>query len=121
MRILVLSMHPDHLYAEQALRAGAMGYINKEEATVKIIEAIRGIMAGKMCVSNAVRETLLRRAAGAKKAAEDPVDALTKREMEVFRMIGQGRKTIEIAAELSVSGKTIETHRDRIKKKLAAR
>jgi DNA-binding NarL/FixJ family response regulator len=118
MRILVLSMHPDHVYAEQALRAGAIGYINKEEAMEKIMDAVRDVMAGRMRVSNAIRETLLRRVNGPKKAFENPTDALTDRETEVFRKIGEGRKSTEIAEELGVSVKTIETHRDRIKKKL---
>jgi DNA-binding NarL/FixJ family response regulator len=118
MRILVLSMHPDHVYAEQALRAGALGYINKEETAEKVIEAIRDVMAGRIRVSDAIREALLRRVHGARKVADDPVDTLTDREMEVFRLIGEGRKSTEIAEELKVSVKTIETHRDRIKKKL---
>ena len=118
-RILVWSMHGENLYAERALRAGAVGYITKEQATQQIIEAIHQVMAGKVYVSPAMSEKLVRRTVdGGKGLNHSPVDALTDRELEVFRLIGAGIKTQEIAERLHVSVKTVETHRDRIKRKL---
>jgi DNA-binding NarL/FixJ family response regulator len=118
-RILVWSMHSENTYADRALRAGAMGYITKEQATEKIIDAIRQVLAGKFYLSPAMREKLLRRATnGELKQETSPMDNLTDRELEVFRMIGAGVKTQDIADQLHLSVKTIETHRDRIKKKL---
>lgn len=118
-RILVWSMHSESLYADRALRAGALGYITKEQATEKIIDAVRQVLAGKYYLSPAMRERLLRRAAdGGGQHAGSPVDDLSDRELEVFRLIGAGAKTIEIAEQLHLSVKTIETHRERIKRKL---
>ncbi len=117
-RFLVWSMHSEDLYAERALRAGAIGYIHKEQATDQIVEAIRTVLAGKMFISQGLREKLLRRTYGGKPPEQSPIDTLTDRELEVFRLIGEGVKSQEIAERLHVSVKTIETHRDRIKKKL---
>lgn len=118
-RILVWSMHSENLYAERALRAGALGYISKEQATQEIIDAIRQVLAGKMYLSQEMRERLIRRTIdGARSLDQSPMEALTDRELEVFRLIGQGVKGQEIADRLHVSIKTVETHRDRIKKKL---
>jgi DNA-binding NarL/FixJ family response regulator len=118
-RILVWSMHGENLYAERALRAGAMGYITKEQATQQIIEAIHQVMAGKVYLSPAMSEKLVRRTVdGGKTLNHSPIEALTDRELEVFRLIGAGVKTQEIAERLHVSVKTVETHRDRIKRKL---
>jgi DNA-binding NarL/FixJ family response regulator len=117
--ILVWSMHSESLYAERALRAGAMGYITKEQATQQIIEAIRQVLAGKMYLSPAMSEKLLRRTVdGGPKASETPMSRLTDRELEVLRLIGEGVKTCDVAERLHLSIKTVETHRDRIKKKL---
>jgi DNA-binding NarL/FixJ family response regulator len=120
VRMLVWSMHSESLYAERALRAGALGYITKEQATDQIIEAIRQVLDGKVYVCPAVAEKLLRRAVGEGGAALDhsPVDALSDRELEVLRLIGKGVKTAEIARQLHLSIKTIETYRDRIRHKL---
>jgi len=120
VRILVWSMHPESLYAERALRAGAMGYINKDQATDRIIDAIRQILAGKVYLSSSMAEKLLQRTVGVKRARLDrsPVDTLSDRELEVFRLIGQGVKTADIAARLHVSLGTIWTYRDRIRTKL---
>jgi DNA-binding NarL/FixJ family response regulator len=117
-RILVWSMHSENLYAERALRAGARGYITKEEATQQIIDAIRQVLAGKVYLSPAMRERLLRRTVGGDNLDKSPIDALSDRELEVFRLIGQGVKSQDIADRLHLSVKTVETHRDRIKKKL---
>jgi DNA-binding NarL/FixJ family response regulator len=119
-RAIVWSMYSEDLYAERALRAGAMGYINKEQATGQIIEAIRQVLDGKVYLSPAMTEKLLKRVVGqaSPDAGHSPIDALSDRELDVFRLIGQGRKTQEIADQLHLSVKTVETYRDRIRQKL---
>jgi DNA-binding NarL/FixJ family response regulator len=117
IHMLVWSMYGENLYAERALRAGAMGYINKEQATSTIIEAIRQVLGGKLYLSAAMTEKLLKRSLG-KDCSRLPIDTLSHRELEVFRLIGQGVKTQEIAAQLHLSTKTVETYRDRIRDKL---
>ena len=118
-RILVLSMHDETLLAERALRAGARGYINKEEAAMNIIAAIRRILKGKTWMSQRMTEHLLRMgAAGAPESLDSPAECLSNRELEVFELIGRGLSTGEIAGKLHLSVKTIETHRAKIKKKL---
>jgi DNA-binding NarL/FixJ family response regulator len=120
IRILVWSMHSEALYAERALRAGALGYVNKEQATDRIVEAIRRVLAGKVYLSEAMTERMLQRAVGAvpEEATRSLLDVLTDRELEVFRLIGEGVKTADIAARLHLSVKTVETYRDRIRHKL---
>lgn len=120
IRAIVWSMYGEDLYAERALRAGAMGYINKEQATGKIIEAIRQVLDGKVYLSPALTEKLLKRAVGpsGQDPGSSPVEALSDRELEVLRLIGNGVKTAEIARGLHLSVKTIETYRDRIRQKL---
>jgi DNA-binding NarL/FixJ family response regulator len=120
VRMLVWSMHSESLYAERALRAGALGYINKDQATDKIVEAIRRVLAGKVWLSEAMAERVLHRAVGTgqPEVTLSPLDALADRELEVFRLIGQGVKTAEIAERLHLSVKTVETYRDRIRQKL---
>jgi DNA-binding NarL/FixJ family response regulator len=120
VRILVWSMHSESLYAERALRNGALGYINKDQATDRIVEAIRRVLEGKVWLSETMAERLLQRSVGAGRGEtpRSPVDALADRELEVLRLIGQGVKTTEIAQRLYLSVKTIETYRDRIRQKL---
>ena len=120
VRMLVWSMHSESLYAERALRAGALGYINKDQATDKIVEAIRRVLEGKVFLSDAMAEKMLHRAVGGgrKEVSRSPLDVLADRELEVFRLIGQGVKTAEIAERLHLSVKTVETYRDRIRQKL---
>lgn len=118
--ILVWSMHGESLYAERALRAGAKGYITKEQATGQILEAIRVVMTGRVYLSAGMTETLLQRTIDSGSASlRSPVEALSDRELEVFRMIGEGIKTTQIAARLNLSVGTIWTYRDRIREKLA--
>lgn len=118
-RILVLSMHDEKLFAERALRAGAMGYVNKEEAPGKVIDAIRQVLAGKVALSPALTERLLQRATGSGETnIRLPSECLSDRELTVFQMIGQGLPTREIAARLQLSIKTVETYREHIKAKL---
>ncbi len=121
VRMLVWSMHGESLYAERALRAGALGYINKDQPTKMIIEAIRRVLEGKVYLSDAMAEKMLHRAVGGGRedVARSPLDALADRELEVFRLIGQGVKTTDVAERLHLSVKTIETYRDRIRQKLA--
>jgi len=120
VRMLVWSMHSESLYAERALRAGALGYINKDQATDKIVDAIRRVLEGKVYLSDAMAEKMLHRAVGGdrEEVTRSPLTALADRELEVFHLIGQGVKTAEIAERLHLSVKTIETYRDRIREKL---
>jgi DNA-binding NarL/FixJ family response regulator len=120
VRMLVWSMHSETLYAERALRAGALGYITKEQATDRIVEAIRQVLDGKVYLSPAMTDKLLQRAVGDGGASlgHSPVESLSDRELEVFRLVGRGVKTHEIAAQLHLSIKTVETYRDRIRSKL---
>lgn len=120
LRMIVWSMYGEDLYAERALGAGASGYITKEQATDKIVDAIRHVLEGKIYLSPAMSERLLRRYVGpvARGPRDSPIDTLSDRELEVFRLIGQGIKTAEIAARLHLSIKTVETYRDRIRAKL---
>lgn len=116
---LVVSMHDETLYAERALRAGARGYIMKQEAVDKVLVAIRKVLKGEIFVSDKITtkmlETLI---SGDAKGAGTPLDLLSNRELTVFRMIGQGLKTSQIADTLHLSVKTIESYRSHIKEKL---
>jgi DNA-binding NarL/FixJ family response regulator len=120
IRMLVWSMYSEEFYAERALRAGARGYITKEQPTEEIIEAIRQVLDGKVYLSPAMAEKLLGRFVGPGTRASDrlTVNSLSDRELDVFRFIGQGFKTAEIAAKLHLSVSTVETYRDRIRAKL---
>lgn len=116
-KTLVLSMHGEGLYAERCLRAGARGYVMKQAPPEVLLEALREVLSGGVYTSAAVKSELFERIAqGAIEAA--PMDGLTDRELEIFRMIGQGTTNAEIAARLTLSPKTIDTYRDRLKKKL---
>lgn len=117
--MIVSSMHDELLYAERALRAGAMGYINKIEGTEKIIEAIHQILTGRIYLSGPMTERVLQRMMrNEPEPGSSPIDALSDRELEVFEMIGHGQTTRQIAKKLHLSPKTIETHREHIKTKL---
>lgn len=117
--VLVLSMHEESLYAERALRAGASGYITKQEATNNVLTAIRKVLGGEIYVSETMASRMLRKmVSGSANDSESAVSTLSDRELEVFELIGQGRATREIANSLHLSVKTVETHRARIKEKL---
>ena len=119
IRILVWSMHDENLYAERALRAGAMGYINKREATSSICDAIRCILQDKIYLSESLAGRILHQVArGDPAPIQDPIGCLSNRELEIFRLIGQGAPTSDIAKKLHISIKTVETHRQRVKRKL---
>jgi DNA-binding NarL/FixJ family response regulator len=117
--ILILSMHDESLYAERALRAGAKGYIMKHEATEQVITAIRRVLAGQIYVSDTMAAKMVTKlATGAAQPSASPVESLSDRELEVFRLIGEGHKTRDVADKLHLSVKTIETYRAHIKEKL---
>lgn len=117
--VLVLSMHDESLYAERALRAGAGGYVMKQEPPQTLLAAIRTVLDGEMYVSVKMSATLLQKMVGGKKRSEAlPMDRLTNRELEVFRLIGAGKSVKEIADMLFLSTKTIEAHREHIKEKM---
>ncbi len=117
--MLVLSMHDESMYAERALRAGARGYIMKQEATEKILQAIRRILAGEIYVSEAIASRVLRQLAiSGNQPLKSSLDLLTDRELEIFQFLGQGKPVREIARTLHLSTKTIEAHREHIKEKL---
>jgi DNA-binding NarL/FixJ family response regulator len=118
MRIIVLSMYDDELFAERALNSGAMGYINKQDSANKLLEAIRQVLDNKVYVSPKITDRLLKRFSNsAQNVNRSPVDLLSDREIQVFELIGNGKKTAEIAEQLNISVKTIETYRSNIKQK----
>lgn len=117
--ILVLSMHDESLYAERALRAGSLGYLMKEEAAETVIVAIRKVLKGEVVLSEKMQARLLHQLVnGRLKQGGSPIDTLSDRELEVFRMIGEGRSTRQIAEELHLSVRTVEAYREYIKEKL---
>ena len=118
VKVLVVSMHDETLYAERVIRSGAGGYISKAEAIHKLISAVRQVLAGEVYLSQKMRERTLSRTAGDLAAEGSLLDKLSDRELEVFEQIGQGRTTREIAEKLSLSPKTIESYRENLKAKL---
>jgi DNA-binding NarL/FixJ family response regulator len=118
VRMLVSSIYDESLYAERALRAGAMGYVNKQEATEKVVEAVRQVLRGEIYLSTRMSNRLLHSVVGGDRLEQNPIEGLSNRELEVFEMIGQGLTTKQIAGKLHLSPKTIETHREKIKMKL---
>jgi len=121
--LLVLSMHDENLYAERALRAGAKGYIMKQEASEKVVTAIRAVLNGDLYVSKDIAARMLQEFVGGLGGENRRfgVERLSDRELEVFEWLGQGLSTAEIAEKLSLSVKTIETYRAHIKDKLKLR
>ena len=118
VRILVWSMHAENLYAERALRAGANGYVNKRDATRQVLEGLRVVLAGKVYVSADLASQLLTRLVSGSRAAAGAVALLTDRELEAFNLLGRGLSTQQIAEQMHVSPKTVETYRIRVKEKL---
>ena len=118
--VLMLSMHDESLYAERALRAGANGYIMKQEATDKVLVAIRQILNGEVYISDRMAQKMVHQFIGRSGVARhSTVEDLTDRELEVFRLIGQGHGTRQIAEELHLSVKTVESYYAHIKEKLS--
>lgn len=117
--LLVLSMRDEAFYAERVLRAGARGYVTKEEGPQKVVEAIRQLLRGEIHLSEKMASKVLRKfASGDAENTESPIDALTDRELQVFQLIGHGMPTREIAEKLHISTKTVDSHREHIKDKL---
>jgi DNA-binding NarL/FixJ family response regulator len=116
--IVVLSMHDEAVYAERALRAGARGYVTKRRGPDDVVAAVRTVVAGRIHLPEATASAILARLAGVPSDEGSSLDRLTDRELEVFQLIGRGCTTREIAGRLSLSIKTIESHREHIKQKL---
>ena len=117
---LVLSMYDESVYAERALRAGARGYVRKAEAADTVMTAVRRILSGDTYVSEAVAAQFVKRVAGGRAPAHaSGVEALSDRELQILRHIGQGMSNREIADLLFISIKTVETHREHMKRKLS--
>jgi DNA-binding NarL/FixJ family response regulator len=117
--VIVFSVHDESLYAERALLAGAKAYLMKDEVSENIIKAIRTVLNGEIYVSDAISKKFLHKIAGDKAGtAKTPIESLSDREFEIFRLIGEGLKASQMAKQLHLSIKTIETYRSRIKEKL---
>ena len=119
--VLILSMHQERFYAERALRSGAQGYLMKQNDPAEIVPAIRRILSGELYLSPALADELVRRAVDGKEEGGSQVEALSDREAEVVRYIGSGLSTREIAEELHLSAKTIESYRANVKRRLGLR
>ncbi|MGB2603461.1 MAG: response regulator transcription factor [Candidatus Sulfotelmatobacter sp.] len=120
--VLILSMHDESIYAERALRAGANGYIMKQEATERVLVAVRRILAGEIYVSDRVANKMLKHyITGTGTLRNSSIADLSDRELEVFRLIGEGHGTRQIAEELHISIKTVESYQAHIKEKLSLR
>jgi DNA-binding NarL/FixJ family response regulator len=120
--VLILSMHDESIYAERALRAGANGYIMKQEATEKVLVALRRILSGEIYVSDRIANSMLQHyVRGSHPSERSSVSELTDRELEVFRLIGEGLGTRQIAETLHLSVKTVESYQAHIKEKLSLR
>jgi DNA-binding NarL/FixJ family response regulator len=116
--LIVLSMHDEALYAERALRAGARGYVMKHETTKSVLTSIRRVLEGGVYISERVVNSMARRLGSSRKAsASSPVERLSDRELEIFRLLGQGRTTSQIAEDLHLSLKTVQAYCARAKEK----
>jgi DNA-binding NarL/FixJ family response regulator len=117
--VLVVSMHDEAIYAERVLRAGARGYIMKEAGGESLLGAIRQVLRGEIYVSPKLAAGLLENLSGRRpRGSDSPIKQLTDREFEVFQLIGQGKSTQDISAQLHLSPKTVDVHRGNIKAKL---
>ena len=121
IKVLVCTMHEERIYGERSIRAGANGYLNKEEAAESIVGALHRVLDGKMHVSAELAERLLvRRLRKPEGGSASPAEALSDRELEIFELIGHGLSSRRIAAKLGISAKTVESHREHMKRKLGA-
>jgi DNA-binding NarL/FixJ family response regulator len=117
--VLVVSMHDEKIYAERCLRAGASGYIMKEESAEHLIAAIQRVLDGGVYLSATMSERILKSVSGSNlRNADSPLQKLTDREFEIFQFIGRGNTTNEIAQQLHISPRTVDVHRAQIKEKL---
>ena len=115
---LMLSMHDESLYAERSLHAGARGYIMKREAARKVIQGIQAVHGGQLYVSEKISALMTEKFVGGRTKPAEPVEQLSDRELEVFRLLGQGQSTRQIASHLHVGFKTVQAYCARIKEKL---
>lgn len=121
-KMLVVSAFDESLYAKRALRAGALGYVNKRELQDKVIDAIRTTLSGQRYLSPKIMQQLLSQVVSNNTPVnEDPIQRLSDRELEVFQLIGHGKTTSAIAAQLQLSVHTIDTHREKLRHKLNAK
>lgn len=119
VKLLVFTMHDEPLYADRVLKAGAHGYITKEEGTEKAIEAVRHLLSGRAYVSSHIKERMMEAMTGfAKTTTTGTLESLSDREIQVLELIGNGFGSSEIARHLNLSVKTVESHREHIKSKL---
>ena len=119
LAMLVVSMHDESLYAERALRAGARGYIMKEAGGEKLLAAVRRVLSGQVYVSETMSASLLDAMTGHRpRGSNSPIEKLSDREFQVLQLIGQGKSTRDIAAQLHLSSKTVDVHRAHIREKL---
>lgn len=121
VKMLVVSGYDESLYAERSLRAGALGYLNKQGSNDHLIEAIRTVLDGQRYVSPQMTQRLVGQALGSSDETKSPIERLSNRELEVFQLIGQGLTSGAIADRLHLSPHTVDTHRDNIKQKLGAK
>ncbi len=122
LRTLTISMHDETLFAERALRSGAVGYLMKDTPAPELVDGLRRALRGELVVSKRLSDTLMRRAiAGKPTTPASPIEVLSDREIEVFELLGRGLRTREVAEKLGISVKTVETHQAHIKKKLGHR
>ncbi|MGB3542473.1 response regulator [Rubrivirga sp.] len=120
VRILVVSAHDEALYGERSMKAGAHGYLMKDNSSERFIDAIRDVSAGELYVSGGLRDTLVEGVLSRRTGSSSPVSSLSDRELEVFELIGRGLTTQQMADTMILSPKTIESHRANIKTKLGA-
>ncbi|MEQ8853874.1 response regulator transcription factor [Gimesia sp.] len=118
VKTLVVSGFQESLYAERALRAGALGYLNKQESNEKVIDAIHTVLRGEHFVSPDISRRLIKQSLDGVDATKTPIESLTDRELEIFRLIGEGLTSGMIAEQLFLSPHTIDSHRNNIKRKL---
>ena len=118
LKVLIVSAYPERIYAERAVRAGALGYVAKQEASGVLLDAIRTVLDGRLHLSPEVRDRVVGSYLAASGPSDSAVSDLTDRELEVFRYFGQGLTTSQVAEAMMLSPKTVETHRVHIKQKL---
>jgi DNA-binding NarL/FixJ family response regulator len=121
LKILMLSMHDENLYAERALRAGALGYIMKQAPTEMLLIAVRKVLDGKRYLSASLATQFVDSFVAQKRSSVAPTKTLSDRELEIIRLLGKGFTTTEVAQELGISGKTVESHRGNLRRKLNLR